>query len=64
MLDKCLEKLYFDKRMIQWGLSQGLISHKDVEQHLSKLEDIKDKADFIQQPSTEKENTEEEEKKD
>ena len=58
MLDKYLENLYFDKRMIHWGLSQGLISQKDVQKHLSELKDISDEADVIQQPSSQ-ENTEE-----
>ncbi len=53
MLDKYLEKLYFDKRMIHRGLSQGVLSPKDVEQHLSKLEDLSHKADVIQKPPEE-----------
>ena len=55
MLDKYLDKLYFDKRMIHWGLSQGIISQQDVEQHLSKLEDVGDKADIIQTSAEENE---------
>lgn len=55
MLDEYLRKLYFDKRMIHWGLSQEVISKADVEQHLSQLEDVSDKADIIQPPSAEKE---------
>lgn len=57
MLDKYLNKLYFDKRMVHWGLSQGVISPQDVQKHLSELEDVGDKADVIQPPP--KEETEE-----
>ncbi|MDE0151218.1 MAG: hypothetical protein OXK80_01810 [Bdellovibrionales bacterium] len=53
MLDKYLNKLYFDKRMIHWGLSQGVISQQDVQKHLSELEDVSDKADVIQPSSKE-----------
>lgn len=53
MLDKYLNKLFFDKRMIHWGLNQGVISQQDIQKHLSELEDVSDKADIIQPPSAE-----------
>jgi len=53
MLDEYLDKLYFDKRMIHWGLSQGVISQQDVQKHLSELEDVSNEADVIQPPSKE-----------
>lgn len=53
MLDQYLEKLYFDKRMVQWGVSQGVISRQDVQKHLNGLEDLSDQAEVIQPLSKE-----------
>ena len=58
MLDQYLSKLYFDKRMTQWGVSQGLISQQDVQKHLSELEDLSDQAEVIQ-PLSKEEKTQE-----
>ena len=55
-MDKYLDQLYFDKRMTEWGISQGLISPQDVQKHLSSLEDISEKADVIQPASKENKN--------
>ena len=38
-LNKNLEKLKFDKRMIEWNFNQKLITYDDVQKHLESLED-------------------------
>ena len=38
-LNKDLEKLKFDKRMIEWNFNQKLITYNDVQKHLKSLED-------------------------
>lgn len=39
-LDKNLSQLTFDKRMIEWNITQGIISHEDVKKHIQSLEDL------------------------
>ena len=41
-LDKNLSLLTFDKRMIEWNLTQKLISPHDVKKHLESLKDASD----------------------
>ena len=38
-LNKDLEKLKFDKRMIDWNFNQKQITSSDVQKHLKSLED-------------------------
>ena len=39
-LDKDLENLSFDKRMIEWNLTQKLITKEEWQKHLESLEDV------------------------
>ena len=39
-LNKDLEKLKFDKRMIEWNFNQKQITPSDVQKYLKSLEDI------------------------
>ena len=55
MLDEYLEKLYFDKRMVPRGLSQGIISQKKWSSICPVLEDSSDKADIVQRPAAQEE---------
>ena len=46
MVDRTKEFL-FDKRLIERNLRQGLISKKDVEEHLAGAQDMADEAESI-----------------
>lgn len=39
-LDKSLKNLAFDKRMIEWNLTQNLITKSEIKKHLDSLEDF------------------------
>lgn len=39
-LPEMLKKLKYDKRMINWNLRQKLLTEKEYQKHLSKLEDL------------------------
>ena len=40
-LDKYLKDLRFDKRMIQWNLTQKIVTEKDIQKHIQELKDLK-----------------------
>ena len=42
-----LKKIQFDKRMIRWNKTQGLITEQEFQQHLESLVDEKSKAEQI-----------------
>ena len=39
-LDKNISQLTFDKRMIEWNITQKKITKKDVKKHQESLEDL------------------------
>ena len=39
-LPEMLEKLKYDKRMINWNLRQKLLTHKEYQKHMDSLEDL------------------------
>ena len=41
-LSENLERLKYDKRMINWNLRQKIITEEDYKKHLLKLEDLSD----------------------
>ncbi len=43
-LESILEELKYDKRLIEWNLRRGIITHEDVKKHLSSLQDISSEA--------------------
>ena len=47
-LNKNLSQMKFDTRMIDWNMTQKLISPKDVKKHLESLEDISHLAEKMQ----------------
>ncbi len=47
-LHEYLKKLTFDKRMTDRNLAQKLIQPKDLEQHLTQLEDVSEYGEVIQ----------------
>jgi len=39
-LDKALDNLKFDIRMVDWNIKNGIISKSDLEKHLNALNDL------------------------
>ena len=56
-LDEYLKKLSFDKRMLDRNLDQKTISSKELEQHLSNLEDVSEYGEVIQMNEEEEESS-------
>ena len=48
-LAESLNKLKYDKRMINWNLRQKLITKKEYEKHLAKLKDLSHLKDVLKE---------------
>ena len=46
-LSKALENLKYDKRMVNWNQTQGLLTQAEYETYIQKLEDLSHKAQNI-----------------
>ena len=47
-LNASIERMKFDKRMLDYNIKQGLVNSLEYQTHLSKLEDLKEFASSIQ----------------
>ena len=43
-LNKHVQSMVFDTRMMEWGLRHGLVTQAEVTKHLAELADDKDRA--------------------